>query len=69
VTVGPEQQRPFHSVEDIPVEAVVLDGLEEVGCRDAVGAGEVGDGPRDLEDPVIGARLQRGAEHGTGHTI
>ena len=32
-----------------------MDGLEEVVGGDRVGAGEVGDGARDLEDAVVGA--------------
>ena len=32
-----------------------MDGLEEVGGGDPFGSGEVGDGPGDAEDAVIGA--------------
>ena len=42
-------------IEQVPVEAAVLDGFEEVRCFDAIGAGKVGDGAGDFEDAVIGA--------------
>ena len=47
--------RRSESIEQIPVEAPVLDGLKQVVGGDRIRAGQVGDRPRDLEDAVVGA--------------
>ena len=52
------------SIKQIPVEAAVLDRFEQVRGSDGLGAGEVGDGARDLEDAVVGAGGQMQFLHG-----
>lgn len=56
------------SSPQIPVERAVLNGLGEVFDADSRRIGEVGDGARDFEDAVVGARAElqlahREAEH------
>ena len=43
------------SQEGLSIEASVLDRFGDVGGRDAVAPVEVGDGPRDLQNPVVRA--------------
>ena len=43
---------------DLAIEGAVLDGFADVLGGDFFGAGEVGDGTRDLEDAVVGARAE-----------
>ena len=78
---GRARARPAHSggsIKQVAVEAAVLDGYEQVGRGGGVGAGQVGDGARDLEDAVVGARgevqlfhglLQEPAEGGVGSAV
>jgi len=42
-------------MKPIPVERAVRDRLQHVVGADVRGAGEVGQGAGDLEDPVVGA--------------
>ena len=41
-----------------PIQASVLNRLGDVGGLDFIGAGEVGDGAADFEDPTVGAGAQ-----------
>ena len=52
------------SVEQAPIERAVLDGLEEVRRLYPIAGGQVGDGPGDLEDAVVGAGGEAEALHG-----
>ena len=51
------------SVEQVPIQAAVLDGLEEVGRFDAIGSRKVGDGAGDFENAVVGTGGERELLH------
>jgi hypothetical protein len=48
----------------VAVEGAVLDGFRDVGGADGFGTVEVGDGTRNLQDAVVGARRESQARHG-----
>ncbi len=48
----------------LPVKSAILNGFGDVFAGDVRGAGEVGDGARDLEDPVVGPRAEVHVGHG-----
>ena len=43
------------SVKHGAIEAAVLNGFEEMRCRDGAGVGEIGDRPGDFQDTIVGA--------------
>lgn len=47
----------------------VLDCLGEVRGLDAVAAGEIGNRPRELEDPMVSPRAQVELAHGRGEKL
>ena len=63
---GESNDRPWRCAlhPDRAVEAAVLDRLEEVIFPDGFGLGQVGNGPRHLEDSIVGASTEMEIIHG-----
>ena len=47
-----------HSHPERPIKRPVLNGFADVFRRDRVGSSEVGDGPGDFQDAVVGTGAQ-----------
>ena len=47
-----------HSAKELPVQAPILDGFQQVRRGDRLRSGKVGDRARDLQDPVVGPRRE-----------